>query len=118
MNHIEVGKRGEELAKKYIRGKGYKIIEQNWHTKYGEIDLVAENKEWCVLIEVRTKIGEQFGLPEETLNYRKMQRLMRNANAYAAIRRISKPYRIDAVCIVLDESGNLIRIDHYENITG
>ena len=117
MQHNETGKLGEDLAKEFLAKNGYKIIEKNWHTRYGEIDLVAENKEWCVIVEVRTKIGERFGAPEETLDYRKMQKLLRNAKAYTAIHKVKKPYRIDAICVVLNKESGLERITHYENIT-
>ncbi|MEK7510591.1 MAG: YraN family protein [Patescibacteria group bacterium] len=114
----DTGKIGENLARRYLEKRGYKIIEQNWSTRYGEIDIVAENKDCVALVEVRTKVGEQFGTPEETLNYTKMQKVLGNALAYMGRKRTLKPYRIDAVCVVLDESRNLQRINHYENIVG
>ncbi|MBI2577747.1 MAG: YraN family protein [Candidatus Wildermuthbacteria bacterium] len=116
MKHNDTGKLGEDIAKQYLAKKGYKIIERNWRTRYNEIDLVVENKEWCVIVEVRTKIGERFGTPEETLDYNKTQKLLRNAKAYAAMKRVKKPYRIDAVCVVLNIDDTLSRITHYENV--
>ena len=115
-NKTEVGRLGEKLAKKYLEKKGFRILEQNWRTRYAEIDLVARQKDVLVFVEVRTKVGEQFGTPEETLNSRKLQKVKRNAFSYASHVKWDKLYRIDAVCIVLGENDSLQRINHYENI--
>ncbi len=114
--NAQTGKRGEALAKEYLQKKGYKILEQNYRTRYAEIDLVAKQKDVLVFVEVRTKIGEQFGSPEETLNRWKLQRVKRNATAYAAHVKWRKLYRVDAVCIVLDENRRVLRLEHYENV--
>jgi len=116
MKTIEIGKIGEDIAKKYLEEHGYKIIEQNYRTRYSELDLIAYKNKWVVFVEVRTKIGEQFGSPEETLNKKKIHRLQRAAAAYAAMQKHKGPYRIDAVCIVLDKNQHVERINHYTNI--
>ena len=116
MKTVEIGKLGEEIARKYLEEQGYKIIEQNYRTRYSELDLIAYKDKWLVFVEVRTKIGEQFGSPEETLNKQKIQRLQRASAAYAATNRYKGQYRIDAVCIVLDKKQNIERINHYTNI--
>ncbi|MEK7542610.1 MAG: YraN family protein [Patescibacteria group bacterium] len=114
--NLAVGRLGEKLAREYLQKKGYKILEQNYRTRYAEIDLVAKRKDVLVFVEVRTKVGEQFGTPEETLNFYKLKKVRQNAAAYAAHVRWDKLYRIDAVCIVLGENHALQRIAHYENI--
>lgn len=117
MKNLELGKLGENIAKQYLQNKGYIIIEQNCRNKYGEIDLIVKHKNEIIFVEVKTRIGEQFGIPEDALNRNKRQRLIRNANAYMTRRGgVFPPYRIDAVCIVLDENKQLNRINHYENI--
>lgn len=135
---LATGRKGEAIAKKYLEEKGYKIIEQNYKTKYSEIDLVARQKNELVFVEVRTKIGENFGSPEETIDRKKLRKLWNNATAYAARTKWKGSCRIDAVCIVLkdysiahsDISGILPamasgkfnipaaieRLNHYENI--
>jgi putative endonuclease len=115
--NFEIGCRGETIAKRYLQNKGYIIIEQNYKNKYAEIDLIACDKKVLVFIEVRTKIGEIFGTPEDSLNRNKIKKLIRNAAAYAAQKGYIKDYRIDAVCIVLDEKKNIERINHYQNIS-
>lgn len=114
--HTETGKLGEEIAKEYLEKHGYTIIEQNYRTRYSELDLIAYKDKWLVFVEVRTKIGEQFGSPEETINRKKIATLQRASAAYAAINRHKGQYRIDAVCIVLQPNQQVERINHYTNI--
>ena len=115
-HNTKTGQLGESLARKYLERKGYRILEQNYRTRYAEIDLVARKKDVLVFVEVRTKVGERFGTPEETLNWKKLQKVKRNAVAYASRVKWKKLYRGDAVCIVLAEDHTLQRIAHYENI--
>lgn len=114
--HNTIGKEGEEIAREYLEHKGYKIVAQNYRTKRAEIDIVAKRKNTLVFVEVRTKQHEYYGTPEETLNYVKRMRLMRNAAAYTHRIRYNGPWRIDAVCVVIDQNARLQRISHYENI--
>ena len=139
--HNEIGKIGEDLARKYLEKEGYKIIDQNYKTKYAEIDLIAlrqaqgkpknilENifsskQDILVFVEVRTKIGENFGSPEDTLDRKKLHKVLHNATTYTAFKRWNGPCRIDAICIVLKPlrpgSGqanySVLRLTHHENI--
>ncbi len=116
--HNTIGKEGEEIARKYLESKGYKIIARNWKTRRAEIDFVAQKKSVLVIVEVRTKVGENFGTPEETIDWRKRRKLLGNAKAYVAFCKYIGLYRIDAVCIVLRGDGSKIpaRLAHYENI--
>ncbi|MBU1014956.1 YraN family protein [Patescibacteria group bacterium] len=111
-----LGKQGEELARRYLEGKGYRIREQNYRTKRAEIDLIAEHGRTLVFVEVRTKSNERFGSPEETLTNEKRRRMLRNAQAYVSRTRHKEAYRIDAVCVILGPRDDIRRITHYENI--
>ena len=116
--NLETGKIGEEIAKEYLKKKGFKILEQNYKTKYGEIDLVCQDKKTLVIVEVRTKKGENFGTPEQSLDKKKLRKLWFNAQSYTARKKIKTPCRIDAVCIVLSPTKHKVpeRIGYYENI--
>ena len=100
-----------------MQSKGYCIVEENYRNKYAEIDLIARNKGVLIFVEVRTRTGERFGTPEESIKRDKIKKLIRNVEAYMAIKRYSKRCRIDAICIVLDEKKGAKRISHYKNIT-
>ena len=114
--HNTIGKKGEEIARKYLENKGYKIIECNYKTKRAEIDIITKYKNTLVFIEVRTRHYESYGTPEETIDYKKRMRLKQNAVAYIHRRKYNGFYRIDAMCLLIDENQGLRRIDHYENI--
>ncbi len=114
--HNDVGKIGEGIARKFLEEKGYKIIEQNYRTKYSEIDLVALKDKKLIFVEVRTKIGENFGTPEETIIGNKAKKVWQNASVYIAFKKWDGPARIDAICIVLKPDYNIERLSHYENI--
>ncbi len=122
--HNDVGKIGEDLAKEYLQKQGYKIMEKNYRTKYAEIDLVAKKSEGflglgkskLVFVEVRTKVGENFGSPEDTLNKAKLWKVLQNAKTYSAFKSWQGAARIDAVCIVLNQDFSVSRLTHHENI--
>ncbi len=114
------GKEGEEIARKYLLKKGFVLIESNYSNNLGEIDLIMSDKDWLVFVEVKLKIGDMFGNPEEMIGKNKLSQVRRvadlflisdtqNANKY-------KKYRIDAVCIVLNNNKSVNRISHYDNI--
>ena len=111
-----VGKEGEEIAADYLRKKEYKIIENNYQTKFGEIDLIATKNNILVFVEVKLKQTEDFGTPEEMIGSSKLSQVQRMAEFYLmdnpGIAKKYDSYRIDAVCIV---QGS--RITHYENLT-
>ena len=119
--HNNVGKIGEDLAREYLEKQGYSIVEQNYRTKYAEIDLVVKkpalfSKGTMVFVEVRTKVGEQFGSPEDTINRQKLYKVLQNTRSYAAFKRWNGPARIDAICIVLRPDLSVARLTHHENI--
>ena len=120
--HNEVGKIGEDLAREYLKKEGYKILEQNYKTRYAEIDLIAQKPvgflgtKKLVFVEVRTKVGENYGTPEDTLNKSKLNKVLKNSLAYAGFNKWQGPCRIDAICIVLNRDFSVQRLTHHENI--
>lgn len=116
----KVGAEGEELAAKFLEEKGYKVLERNYRTKFGEIDLICLKNNTLVFVEVKLKHGEEFGSPEEMIGVDKLGRIQRMAEYYLIDNpKTSKKYEsysIDAICIVLTSSGDVERINHYENI--
>lgn len=120
--NYEVGKFGEELARKHLISKNFKIITSNFKTKFGEIDIVASKDKVLAFVEVKLKIGEDFGTPEEMINSFKLSQVQNTAVSFLQnnpqIDKAHSSYRIDAVCIVLDQNKHVVRVNHYENITG
>jgi len=117
----KVGKEGEEIAAKFLSDKGYKILERNYYTKFGEIDLVVSKNNVLAFVEVKLKQGDFFGTPEEMIGNSKLSQVQRMAEFYLMdkpeIAQKYKTYSIDAVCIMVGEDGEVERINHYENLT-
>lgn len=111
----QTGKRGEDLAAAHLSTKGYDILERNFSNKFGEIDIIAQDGATIVFTEVKTKVGTDFGLPEEMVGSGKLQRIRHMATLY--LNGIETRCRIDVVAIVLDRDGQPIRLTHYENVT-
>lgn len=111
----KTGVKGEDMATEYLRKKGFAILERNFRNKFGEIDIIAKNKDVLVFVEVKTKIGVSFGSPEEMINPGKLHRIRNMAMLY--MNGQSVPCRIDVVAIVLDDFDEVVRLTHYENVT-
>ncbi len=79
---INSGKKGEGLAISYLKKQGYEIIEKNYKTKLGEIDIIADCKGCVCFVEVRAKNSLSFGAPEETIIKRKQLQISKAALAY------------------------------------
>lgn len=108
------GRLAEALATKALSEKGYSILENNFHNKYGEIDIIAKDKDTLVFVEVKAKTGEEFGLPEEMISRGKLQKVKNMAVIYLKGENVQ--CRIDVVAVVLSELGELVRLTHYENV--
>ncbi|MBV9121129.1 MAG: YraN family protein [Chloroflexi bacterium] len=93
------GKQGEDRAVKHLKRLGYKILERNWRTNEGELDIVASEREELVFVEVRTLATERYGTPEESVGARKQRQLTNLATAYIQKRRHEGPWRIDVIAI-------------------
>ena len=113
----EVGNRGERIAKDFLKKKGYRIIEMNYHCREGEIDIVAKKKDYLVFIEVRTKTGAGYGSPEESITSAKKEKLIASALSYIDTHNNLPSYwRIDFVAVELDDNGKARRTELFENI--
>jgi putative endonuclease len=83
----EEGRRGEERAEEYLKGNGYRILEKNYRTPFGEIDIVAEEKGTLVFVEVKKRNTPRFGSPFEAVDALKRKRILRSALFYMKERR-------------------------------
>ncbi|MBU1323594.1 YraN family protein [Patescibacteria group bacterium] len=119
------GQVGEKAAEEFLRKKGYQILERNFYTKFGEIDIIAKEKRKgatlpkTVFVEVKTKSGEEFGEPWEMVDERKIGRVRRMAELYLMKKRLGEvACRIDVVGVWLDIEGEVEKIEHWENVGG
>jgi putative endonuclease len=110
------GKIGEELAVDYLDKKGYKIIERNFRTRFGEIDIVCSDGETLVFVEVKTKIGHDFGEPEEMVDKKKISQVKRMGEVYLQDEKFDGLCRVDVVAIVLKIDRTVERVEHYQAV--
>ncbi len=108
-----LGDRGEDMAVRYLRGKGYGILRRNYTAPVGEIDIVARDGQTVVFVEVKARRDGRFGLPAEAVGYRKRQKLRAVALHYLAGLKAQPPARFDIVGIVVGEGGE--SIEHIED---
>jgi putative endonuclease len=98
-DHNELGKKGEELAVEYLEQNGYKILETNWTYQKAEIDIIATKDDIIAIVEVKTRSNLDFGLPQDFVNQKKIQLLIKAVNAYINYREIDFEVRFDIVAI-------------------
>ena len=97
-----VGKQGEKLAAKFLEKKGIEVLEFNFHTRYGEIDLIAKDKEEYVFVEVKTRKSRKHGEPQESVTHFKQRNLIRTAQIYLKKHKLEEiDWRIDVIAIYL-----------------
>ena len=116
MNRQEVGRLGEEAARKFLKKRGYRIRETGFRCPHGEIDIVAQQKDYLVFVEVRTKSSLDFGTPEESITQAKKKKLIASALTYTNThQKLPSSWRIDVVAIELDDRGKPKRIELIES---
>ncbi len=110
---IELGQKGEKIAADFLENSGYTILKQNYMIGHSDIDILAQFNNFLVFVEVRTKSREDQGMPEETLTAKKLHRMKYTAELYIAINHYEGLARLDAVCIILDDSDRINHLEHY-----
>ncbi|MCF6334159.1 MAG: YraN family protein [Spirochaetales bacterium] len=113
---VELGQKGEKIAADFLEEKGFQIIKQNYMIGHSDIDILAKNNEFLVFVEVRTKSGQESGMPEDTLTNKKLRRMKNTAELYIAFNHYEGIARLDAVCIILDGSDKVRHLEHYEGV--
>ncbi len=105
-----LGTKGEDLALKFLKKKGYRILSRNYKTPLGEIDIVAEDGGTLVFVEVKTRADDSFGLPFEAVDSRKREKLRKVALYYLKNRcKRDLPSRFDVLSI---RAGQRNEIEH------
>jgi len=102
-----LGARGEDLAVQYLKKKGFKVIERNYHCSAGEIDLIAREKNTLVFVEIKTRSSSDYGLPQDAVDRFKQKKMIEVARAYMAEHHLTEDIlaRFDVVAIQLTPTG-------------
>ena len=95
----KLGKFGEDMAVSILKEMGYRILERNFRTKLGEVDIIAEENKDLVFIEVKNRRNLSFGSPQCSVNLRKQMRLVKTALAYVKMKNLRRNIRFDIFAI-------------------
>lgn len=115
LSAYEVGRWGEEIALKYLKKRGYKIIEKGFRLFRGEIDIIAYDKKTLVFVEVKTRRDSRFGLPEESVTQAKMKQIRKISLGFLTNRNIGEvECRFDVIAIILNGNKGY-SVSHIKN---
>lgn len=113
--HLEIGKRGELIAEKFLVQNGYTILVTNWRKQKGEIDIIAKEEDLIVFIEVKTRSGSETAIPESAINRKKKEILCRTAFAYMEEIDWTWAFRFDIVSVLI-LSNQIPIIQHFKDV--
>jgi putative endonuclease len=112
----KVGDWGEGVAEFYLKNKGYEIIEKNFNTRYGEIDLICKKGGRFIFVEVKTRSNLRFGTPEEAVTRKKQEHLIAVAQIYISSKNINDTqWQIDVLAVEGEPGVDKIAVRHIEN---
>ena len=104
--HLNLGRKGENLAKTFLEGLGYEILDENWTHGKAEIDLVAYKDKVIIFAEVKTRTGNGFGEPEDFVDNRKQKLLAEAADEYIYLMDHQGEVRFDIISVLFDKNAN------------
>lgn len=105
----KTGKNGEEIAVKYLKSKRFKILDRNFRTKFGEIDIIAQDKKEIVFVEVKTRTSTKYGLPCEAVTKTKIEHIKKSAMFYLYSKKLENVRtRIDVIEVYTYGDKNLV----------
>ncbi len=108
MDNKKKGNLGEEVARKFLENKGYSILESQYRTKHGEIDIIAIDDKTIVFIEVKYRKTNKKGSPLEAINKTKQNKIINSAYQYIIDNNVKNNIRFDAVGILDNEVTHII----------
>jgi putative endonuclease len=118
MHNILLGKLGEEAAANYLMSHGYRIITRNFKARYAELDIIAIDSNTVVFVEVKTRTGNSFGLPQEAITPKKLYSLKRSLEYYMLLHpELPQSLRIDVVAVKVTGDEQVEKIELFKNIT-
>ncbi len=111
MEKKELGKKGEDLAVRFLKKRGYHIIDRNYACKMGEMDIIAREKDVLVFVEVKTRTSAIFGPPQLAVNPKKQSQMSKVALHFQKEKNLEDAKaRFDVVAILLGQKGAEIEL--------
>ena len=108
--HNDLGKIGEKMAVTFLEKNNYEILETNWVFQKAEIDIIAKKENILAIIEVKTRSSVDFGLPQDFVNPKKIQLIVKAVNEYVISKDLDIEVRFDIIAI--HKQGKKFKIEH------
>lgn len=109
-----LGRKSEDLAADFLKGKGYLLHERNFRSPWGEIDIIAQDKDFLVFVEVRSLSSDYLHQPDDTITKTKKRKLVKSAQYYFLKKNLPESFsRFDVISIHYRDSQP--HITHYTN---
>jgi putative endonuclease len=112
--HLDLGRKGESLAKEHLEAQGYEILDENWTHGKLEVDLIAYKDRVIIFTEVKTRTGNGFGEPEDFVDARKQKLLADAADEYIYLMDHQGEVRFDIIAILFSNETNY-KLKHIED---
>ncbi len=112
-NTRSFGKKGEDLAATHLIDSGYRILRRNWTNGKNEIDIIAENEDFIVFVEVKTRSSDYLLHPRNAVSVQKQKSIINSAETFIKRFNINKECRFDIISIVTE--GSEIKLDHLQD---
>ncbi|WP_127147782.1 YraN family protein [Veillonella sp. VA139] len=107
MNHIELGRYGEDLATHYLKSQGYDVLERNIRYRFGEVDIIAKTENILIVVEVKTRRTKTYGMPCEAVHWKKKQHIRHVISMFLATRDIEyESIRFDVIEVYIPQVGD------------
>lgn len=115
----DLGEFGENFVSEWLERQGLSILDRNYHSRYGEIDIIAADEQYIVFVEVKTRSEHYLVSPLEAITPQKQKRIIRTAQLYLLKNPVLLQPRFDVAAVIVSENPTAVkRIDYLENAFG
>ena len=115
MKKTQTGKLGETKAADFLRDKDFSILHTNFHSQYGEIDIIAQKNDRIHFVEVKTRKNNNYGTPIESYHQNKQQKIIKTAFIYLNQQQEKRSFQFDFISILLNQEDEISEIFMLEN---
>jgi len=110
----DLGRMAEEYVAQSLREHGCRIVAQNYHSRFGEIDIIAQREKWLLFVEVKARKGNSMVSPLEAVTISKQRKLLLTARYYLTKNPSPLQPRFDVAAVYM-EAGQIVRMEYLEN---
>ena len=114
-NSKDIGQNGETITLNYLLNKNDFLLEKNYHSRYGEIDIIVENEKYIVFVEVKTRNSRSIFRGVESVDRKKREKIIKTAFEYILKNETDKQPRFDVSDILVDFQNRFKSINYFEN---